>query len=83
VKRLALLTLLLASSSLVAAPAPLPKPQRKAERLAPAQQQGAPVPDEGIAERIRFVMLAMAAAQPVLPPPGQAPALPKNADPPG
>ena len=38
-KRLALVALLLASSSLVAAPAPLPKPQRKAER--PARQAGA------------------------------------------
>jgi hypothetical protein len=41
------------------------------------------VSDEGIAVRIQFVMQAMAAAQPMPPPPVQAPAQPKNADPPG
>jgi hypothetical protein len=41
-KRLALVALLLASSPVVSAPAPLPKPQRKAERPA-AQQSGVAV----------------------------------------
>jgi len=42
VKRLALFALLLASSSLVAAPAPLTKSQRKAERPAAAQTPARP-----------------------------------------
>jgi len=42
-KRLALLALLLASSPLVAAPAPVPKPQRKPQRPAAGQKAAAVV----------------------------------------
>ena len=81
-KNLALLALLLVSSSLVAAPAPVPKPQRKAERPA-ARQSVAYVPDfdshgAGFA---RWRVMAQPAA--VFKVPAQEPAQPLNADPPG
>jgi hypothetical protein len=84
VKRLALLALLLASSALVAAPAPLPKPQRKAERPAPARKPArldldgfdvVVVVNLGVvAQPINAVVIGAAV---------QAPAQPPNADPPG
>jgi hypothetical protein len=87
VKRLALLALLLASSSLVAAPAPIQKPQRKAERPV-AQQDKAVITDVAVwnlanGQQLRgrgraVVFFAVRAAQPQ-----QVPAQPKNADPPG
>jgi hypothetical protein len=77
VKRLALLALLLASSPLVAAPAPLPKPQRKAERPAPVVRKvvyvyeaAAVVPRR---QPVRWVVIVHPAP----------PAQPPNADPPG
>ena len=83
-KRLALLALLLASSSVVAAPAPLQKPQRKPERPAAAQTPARP-DAEGVevavvnlgfvAQPINAVVVIGAAIQP--------PAQPPNADPPG
>jgi hypothetical protein len=85
VKRLALVALLLASSSLVAAPAPVPKPQRKPER--PAVVQAPALPDaEGVVE-VAVVNLGVV-AQPinavvVIGAAVQAPAQPPNADPPG
>jgi hypothetical protein len=82
VKRLALLALMLASSSVVAAPAPVPKPQRGPER--PAARQGvAHVPDfdprgAGFA---RWRVVAQPAA--VFKVPAQEPAQPPDAAPPG
>jgi hypothetical protein len=74
VKRLALLALLLASSSLVAAAAPMPKPQRKAE----------PVPKEQAADQLHPSadlggVPVPPPAVPVAPIPARAP----NAEPPG
>ena len=86
-KRLALLALLLASSSLVAAPAPVPKPQRKEERP-PAQQNEAVVTHKVVMNQrgarqlcVRVRAGVFVAAQ--VPQPQQAPAQPPNADPPG
>jgi hypothetical protein len=84
VKQLALLSLLLASSSLLAAPAPIQKAKKKAER--PAAVQAPARPDaEGVeiavvnlgfvAQPINAVVVIGAAVQ--------APAQPPNADPPG
>jgi hypothetical protein len=84
-KRLALIALLLASSSLVAAPAPVQKPQRKPERPA-ARQSGAVVPsgiDDLVLGRlnarqaVKVRLLLAVQVQQVLP------AQPPNADPPG
>ena len=81
-KRIALLALLLASSSVVAAPAPIQKAKRKAER--PAVQAPARPDAEGVevvvvnlgvvAQPINAVVIGAAV---------QAPAQPPNADPPG
>jgi hypothetical protein len=80
VKRLALLALLFATSSLVAAPAPMPKLQWKAE----------PQPKKVILEnRLQFDGYlggqygALFLAAQLAPPPPQKPAQPPNADPPG
>jgi hypothetical protein len=81
VKCLALLALLLASSSLVAAPAPMPKPQRKPERpvvrpsfvYVPDTFDGADLP----AWRVNAQPLAVFKL-----PVQQQPAQPRNADPP-
>jgi hypothetical protein len=80
VKRLALFALLLASSSLVAAPAPVPKPQRKPDR--PAAQQPilyVDVIEEVVVPNFNVVGVAIGAIQPAR----QAPTQPPNADPPG
>jgi hypothetical protein len=89
-KRLALLALLLASSSLVAAPAPVPKPQRKPERSPPPSSCGfAVTAGPGEVEvfklaRRQVVLVGFIAPPPVnAPAPVQAPAQPPNADPPG
>ena len=84
-KRLSLLALLLASSSLVAAPAPFAKPQRKPERPATRQHPTFVVEriEEVLVPNFQLVGLAIGAAQPAPPPPFQAPAQPRNADPPG
>ena len=84
-KRLALLTLLLASSSVVAAPAPVPKPQRKAERPAAVQTPTVLILDEidmGFRVLVANVQLnAQPLGAPLLLPP--LPTQPPNADPPG
>jgi hypothetical protein len=80
VKRLALLALLLASSCVVAAPAPSPKPQRKAERA--AVQQTSVVILDGIDEVVIVNVNVQPLGAPLLLPP-MAPAQPPNADPPG
>jgi hypothetical protein len=86
-KRLALLALLLASSSLVAAPAPVPKPQRKAERPPARQDEAVLIWEAAVMNnvnaqqfrgRARAVVFRL-----VAPPQVQAPAQPPNADPPG
>jgi hypothetical protein len=82
VKRLALLALLLASSCVVAAPAPLPKAKRKAERAAAVQQPAAYVvygTDEQVLVGFRINVPPLGPAQPA---PPQAPAQPLNPDPP-
>jgi hypothetical protein len=88
-KRLALVALLLVSSSLVAAPAPVPKPQRKPERPAARQSSVTDGLDDLLIMKLgqvqgrqaarvqmwaRLVQAAQAQAQPAQPP---------NADPPG
>src|SRR5262249_58318785 len=81
VKRLALLALLLAAPSIVAAPAPVPKPQRKAERPAVMIRKVI-----YFVEEVRGVPLPPVMVWNVVPnplPPVQAPAQPPNADPPG
>lgn len=80
-KRLALLALLLAAPSIVAAPAPVPKPQRKAERPAVMIRKVI-----YFVEEVRGVPLPPVMVWNVVPnplPPVQAPAQPPNADPPG
>jgi hypothetical protein len=88
VKRLTLLALLLASSSLVAAPAPVPKPQRRAERPPARQDEAVLIWEAAVMNnvnaqqfrgRARVVVFRLVAQ----PPPVQAPAQPPNADPPG
>jgi hypothetical protein len=84
VKRLSMLALLLASSSLVAASAPLPKPQRRAERL--ARQSGPPLVEfiEDVAvPNLNVVGVAIGAIQAAPRAVRQAPAQPPDADPPG
>ena len=77
--RLSLLALLLASSSLVAAPAPFAKPQRKPELpKKTVMLDGLPFLSIGV-DVDGIVLLP---AQPA-PPPPQKPAQPRNADPPG
>jgi uncharacterized protein (DUF2252 family) len=80
VKRLALLALLLASSSVVAAPAPLPKPQRKPER--PAARQARVVVIESLDVVVVVNLNVQPLGAPLLLPPLE-PAQPPNADPPG
>jgi hypothetical protein len=86
VKRLTLLTLLLASSSAVAAPAPLSKPQRKAERPPARQDEAVLVWEAAVLNNVNAqqfrarVVVFRLVAQPA---PVQAPAQPPNADPPG
>jgi hypothetical protein len=81
VKRLALLALLLSSSCVVAAPAPMAKPQRKAER--PARQES------DLALYLSSDVILVGGFNVNVPPLGaiqpapQAPAQPPNADPPG
>jgi hypothetical protein len=82
VKRLVLLALLVASSSLVAAPAPMPKPQRKAERPSVVQRVYViDFADSGAVENLVVIRQALGGLQQV--PPPQQPAQPPNADPPG
>jgi hypothetical protein len=82
VKRLALLALLLASSSLVAAPAPLQKTHRKAERLA-ARQDAAGDRAEVEVVVVNLGFVGQIGANVVIGAAPQAPAQPRNADPPG
>jgi hypothetical protein len=79
VKRLALLAMLLASSPLVAAPAPLPKPQRKAGR--PAVQHSVTYFNDFDRWVVNAQQLGAAQWAPLFPP--AMPAQRKNADPPG
>jgi hypothetical protein len=82
VKRLALVALLLASPSLVAAPAPMPKPQRKAERPAAGQSAALVIESSDDVVVVNFGgNVPLGAIRPAPPPP--APAQPPNADPPG
>jgi hypothetical protein len=76
VRRLALLALLLATSCVVAAPAPLPRPQRKAEPP-PKKMLDERNPSEELGIEVGAVPLLP--ALPVAPIPNQ----PRNADPPG
>jgi hypothetical protein len=87
VKRLALPALLLASSSLVAAPAPFEKPRGKAERPAPARKAAvsdldgldeAVIANAGFAGQFLGAVAGAALARPA-----QAPAQSPSADPPG
>jgi hypothetical protein len=75
-----LLALLLASSSLVAAPAPVPKPQRKPERPA-VRPSVTYVPDVDPHVIVNWRVRPQPAA--VFKVPVQTPAQPPNADPPG
>jgi len=81
-RRLALLTLLLASSALVAAPAPLPKPQRKTERAAAGQTGARALLADLDFDGAVAVWGGVIFPNPA-PPPPQKPAQPPNADPPG
>jgi hypothetical protein len=80
VKRLALLAMLLASSSLLAAPAPLKKPQRKPERPV-VRPSVVHVPDIDPHVIVNWRVIPQPAA--VFKVPAQEAAQPPSADPPG
>jgi hypothetical protein len=80
VKRLTLLALLLASSSLVGAPSPMPKAQRKVERPA-VRPSVVHVPDVDPHMIVNWRVIPQPAA--VFKVPAQEAAQPPNADPPG
>jgi hypothetical protein len=81
VRGLTLLALLLAASWVAAAPAPLPKARRKAER--PAAPEPVVINFDGIDAIVILNVNVQPLGQPAPPPPAQAPAQPRNADPPG
>jgi hypothetical protein len=83
VKRLCVLALLVACGWAAAAPAPLSKPQRKAER--PATERFVII-EVGTIDAVIVANLNLNAAPPLgalPPPPPPAPVQPPNADPPG
>jgi hypothetical protein len=84
VKRLALLALRPGPSSIVAAPAPLAKPQGKVERPGAAQQSAVVVvesSDEVVG--VNFAFMGQQGGGPPPVPVAVQPAQPPNADPPG